>query len=502
MSGSGSGLDLGGRAQADREWQLADLRRSARLVYFLAFTCWPAFFAADLYVCLVLRPQASVRWFAFLRVLGLVLFVPGWLVARSPRSSERWLRAAALVTPLVGNVLIALMTLEFDGLRSPYVQGASLVVLVYASAVQDRWLPALAGGLVIGASFFATLAVMALLSQRIAQQWRDPDTIRLLIHNSIFVVGTAVFVAITSHSLWATRRQLYEARRLGRYRLKTRIGAGGMGEVWLARDEAQTRDVALKILDRRAGGRNALARFEREARAAARLRSPNAIRVFDFGASDDGVWYIAMELLDGADLAALVRDQGPLPPARVIHLLRQACASLAEAHQQNIIHRDIKPANLFVLRTPEADQIKLLDFGIAKITSDEATLTQGEWMAGTPDYMAPEAQRGESGTLSDIYSLGAVGYFVLTGTPPFPRESTIETLLAHREDQPDAPSARLGSPVPPDLEAIILRCLAKDPLERFLTVSDLERALGQCRDARKWTADDARSVWEAQRATA
>jgi serine/threonine-protein kinase len=296
---------------------------------------------------------------------------------------------------------------------------------------------------------------------------------------------------------------VFQARQLGRYRLKARIGSGGMGEVWLAWDDGLKRDVALKILARQATGED-LQRFEREAFAASSLKSAHTIRVFDFGASDDGVWFIAMEHLDGADLATLVGEYGPLPIARAIRFARHACASLTEAHAGGIVHRDIKPANLFVTHAgDEYDLLKLLDFGIAKVAreDEDATVTQAGWLAGTPAYMSPEVCRGEvHGTRGDIYSLGAVLYFLVTGTPPFTTENVAALMMSHVNDPPDSPSQRLGTLVPRDVEAVILKCLEKRPEKRYASVSDLDLALARCSLPRPWTNEEARNFWTAYRA--
>jgi serine/threonine-protein kinase len=254
--------------------------------------------------------------------------------------------------------------------------------------------------------------------------------------------------------------------------------------VWLAWDEGLKRDVALKILDRNASGNSvAIARFEREAMAASSLQSPHTIRVFDFGASDDGVWFIAMEHLEGVDLMSLVEDIGPLPPERAVRLARQACAALSEAHDAGVVHRDVKPGNLFVCRLgDDPDFLKVLDFGIASIegakadASDSVDVTRTGWVHGTPAYMSPEVCTGaRADARSDIYSLGAVLYFLLTGRPPFAAQSASAVMLAHVNEAPEAPSAH--TPLPVQLDRVILRCLAKDPAARYPSARALLDAL-------------------------
>jgi serine/threonine-protein kinase len=203
-----------------------------------------------------------------------------------------------------------------------------------------------------------------------------------------------------------------------------------------------------------------------------------------------------MELLDGCDLEALVADTGPLPAARVIHLARQACGSLAEAHGRGVLHRDIKPANLFVARLgDERDVVKVLDFGVARLQGPAQTQTEAGALFGTPDFMAPEVCGGEGADArSDLYSLGATLYYTLTGTPLFPDRSVTEVIMMHITKVPDPPSSRVRG-VPDDLERVVLKCLAKEPAERYQSVAELERALAACKDAGRWTGSDAASWW-------
>jgi serine/threonine-protein kinase len=242
-------------------------------------------------------------------------------------------------------------------------------------------------------------------------------------------------------------------------------------------------------------------RFEREALASSKLSDPHTIRIFDFGSSDDGIYYIAMELLNGADLAELVVHHGPMPCARVVRFAVQTCRSLIEAHEAGIIHRDIKPANLFVTRAgDDHDFLKLLDFGIARLLpgAGEANLTQtGVAVArGTPAYMPPEVCRGEpADARSDIYSLGATIYFLLTGKPPFDGPSPNEVLVAHLLEQPVPPSTVRGSPIPEALEKVVLRCLEKDPDARFQSARELSEVLSALFDDTAWSPADAERFW-------
>jgi serine/threonine protein kinase len=251
--------------------------------------------------------------------------------------------------------------------------------------------------------------------------------------------------------------------------------------VWIAFHEQLRRDVALKILRPEYGTDPiAVQRFEREVMTTAALTHPNTVRIYDHGTTDDGLWYYAMELLEGDDLSSIVRRHGPLAPARAIHLALQAARALGEAHAAGIVHRDIKPENLFVARLGgESDVVKLLDFGIARAASvRDSRLTTTGWVAGTPAYLSPEAAKGEpAGAPADVYGVGMALFWALTGTVPFGGDSPIEVLARQVNDPVPSPSLRRGEALPPELEALVLRTLAKDPQQRFEDGTALAQAL-------------------------
>lgn len=261
------------------------------------------------------------------------------------------------------------------------------------------------------------------------------------------------------------------------------------------------RRIALKILRTAHGNAVAISRFEREARATSQLSSPHTIRIHDFGASDDGVYFIAMEYLQGMDLRELLRRHGPVSPARAVHFAVQACRSLAEAHEHGIVHRDIEPANLFVTRIDDdEDGIKVLDFGIARVRQPDmrATLSSPGAIVGTPAYMSPEMLTGSSADeRSDVYSLGATLYELLTGVPPFSGPNIHSIFAAHATEEPVSLSERRKEALPPALEEVVLRCLAKQPSARYGSMRELARALEGCLDGPAWTPEDARRFWEA-----
>ncbi|MFO0969586.1 MAG: serine/threonine-protein kinase [Gemmataceae bacterium] len=280
-------------------------------------------------------------------------------------------------------------------------------------------------------------------------------------------------------------------RALGPYRLLRPLGSGGMGDVYLAEYCPRGLLCAVKILrPEHAADPRLRARFEREARLASHASHPNVVAIFDHGQTDDGACFYAMEYLPGLDLEELIERAGPLPVDRVIDLVRQACRGLAAAHAQGLVHRDIKPANLFLVERDGRDLVKLLDFGLVKPRAESTSerLTQDGAISGTPLFMSPEQACGRPADCrSDIYSLGAVAYALLTGRPPFERQHSLELLIAHARDEVTAPS-QVRADIPPDLERVILRCLAKSPEDRYQDAAGLEKALEQALAATRETA--------------
>jgi serine/threonine-protein kinase len=317
---------------------------------------------------------------------------------------------------------------------------------------------------------------------------------------TFWMVVASTIAIFGSSKLAELRQQVDEARRLGQYRLLRRIGAGAMGEVFLAEHLLLKQPCAIKLLrPELARTTTAMQRFEREVRAVSRLTSWNTVRIYDYGYADDGTFYYAMEYLPGFTLEALVRRFGLVSPARAIHFLRQMCAALREAHGMGLVHRDIKPANVMAcVRGGEFDVAKLLDFGtVRQVGLEGDTVTLDGAVLGTPAYMSPEQIQGGAGLdgRSDIYSVGAVGYFLLTGAPPFERDSTVKMLVAHVNEAP-APLRVRRPDAPADLEALLLRCLAKAPADRFADVGALHEALDRCADAGGWNPTHAQAWWE------
>jgi eukaryotic-like serine/threonine-protein kinase len=301
------------------------------------------------------------------------------------------------------------------------------------------------------------------------------------------------------------------AKRLGSYQLVERLGKGGMGEVWRAEHSMLARPAAVKLISAELLGaagdaeeqRTVLARFEREARATAALRSPHTVSLYDFGVADDGAFYYVMELLEGLDLETLVERFGPVPATRAVHLLAQACDSLAEAHATGLVHRDIKPANIYACRLGlEVDFVKVLDFGLvagAKFARapGNARLTGQGLILGTPAFMAPEmVSEGDVDLRADVYALGCVAYWLLTGRHVFEADKPMQIMIDHAKTAPVPPSRRYDKPIPPKLEEVVMACLEKSPAARPQDALELERRLLAALDGASWSADDARRWWE------
>jgi eukaryotic-like serine/threonine-protein kinase len=298
--------------------------------------------------------------------------------------------------------------------------------------------------------------------------------------------GVAVVTAaLQSRLLFGLRQRIREAAKLGQYTLQEKIGEGGMGAVYRATHAMLRRPAAIKLLLPGRAGEREIARFEREVQLTSRLRHPNTISIFDYGRTADGTFYYVMELLDGFDLDSLVEAEGPLPPWRVIRILSQASGALIEAHGLELIHRDIKPANILLTeRSDETDIVKVVDFGLVKSlggTANEtaATATQANVITGTPLYLAPEAISAPDSVdaRADIYALGAVGFFLLTGQHVFEGRTVVEVCSKHLLEPPMPPSQRSARPVPPELDALILACLAKSPDGRPPSSAALKQAL-------------------------
>jgi serine/threonine-protein kinase len=317
----------------------------------------------------------------------------------------------------------------------------------------------------------------------------------------VWILVSLAISVVTSRVIYGLRCQVAQVERLGQYVLEEKIGEGGMGAVYRARHALLRRPTAIKlVLPERAGPEN-LARFEREVQLTASLTHPNTVSVYDYGSTPDGVFYYAMEFLDGIDLEQLVTRFGPQPAGRVMHILRQVAASLAEAHGIGLVHRDVKPGNIILCeRGGQADTAKVVDFGLVKNLSkrgqDTPSLSNVNAIVGTPLYLAPEGlvSPDHIDARADLYALGAVGYFLLTGVPVFDGRTLLEVAAQHLHQAPMPPSERVGLTLPPKLEALLMRCLAKDANLRPQSAAEIIAALDECSEP-SWSAADAGAWW-------
>jgi eukaryotic-like serine/threonine-protein kinase len=330
---------------------------------------------------------------------------------------------------------------------------------------------------------------------------------------SIFAV---VIACMGSRVIYGLGREVAAARALGSYQLEEKLGEGGMGEVWRATHRMLARPAAIKLIRPALTGSTSLGvseearrRFEREANVIAGLRSPHTVNLFDFGVSESGAFYYAMELLDGLDADSLVRRFGPVPAERAIHLLRQVCHSLIEAESRGLVHRDIKPSNIFVCRYGEDhDFVKVLDFGIVKTRHEDPhpgpALTGETVIHGTPAFMSPEQAvgGGQIDGRADVYALGCVAFWLLTGKLVFTGETPTALVLQHIQTPAPAPSTRAELPVPAALDHIVLACLAKSPDERPQSARELMRLLDEIEVEDTWTEERGRAWWEHHRPAA
>jgi eukaryotic-like serine/threonine-protein kinase len=369
-----------------------------------------------------------------------------------------------------------------------------IVIFPLVVPASPRW------ALVAGVASASTWPVGYLFGLALGNPPATGSTLLLACLSNYIAAAVAMFSTIVI-------RQLQE---LGCYQLVEKLDHGGMGEIWRARHRMLARPVAVKLIRPELLGLKSpveatalVSRFEREAQATAALHSAHTVALHDFGVTPEGAFYYVMELLEGLDLETLVRRFGPVPPERAIHFLVQACDSLAEAHAVGLVHRDVKPANIVACHWGlKWDFVKVLDFGLVKATwsmGDDDHLTSDGVITGTPAYMAPEAVLGGRGLDArvDLYGLGAVAYWLLTGERVFAGRTPVEVLLHHVKTAPIPPSERTGTPIPASLEALVLSCLAKDPDERPASAEWLAARLAECETAGDWTPARAHAWWDA-----
>jgi serine/threonine-protein kinase len=494
----GSGPELSG----ETENLLRSRLRSAALLSFsgfAAFLVWHLWQFQPESLERVIVLAAHVATTAILGLIGVSLCTRCRMTTRQ----LRWLELVTFGIAVAFFLLIQHSKLTYWADNYGMLPGLSaawlLQIFLYALFIPNTWRRA---ACVIGAMAGAPLLGLMLTS------WFDPDSVEALrfdpqvLVEMLLVLGLAAASAIWGvYTINSLRTEAYRAKQLGQYKLKRLIGSGGMGDVYLGEHQLMKRPCAIKVIrPEKAGDPKVLARFEREVQATAKLSHWNSIDIFDYGRADDGTFYYVMEYLPGMNLSELVRRYGPLTPARAIHLLRQACDALQEAHDVGLVHRDIKPANIFAaVRGGLFDVAKLLDFGLAKPLSnlDSDQITQEGTITGSPLFMSPEQAIGdrEPDARSDVYAMGSVLYYLLTGKPPFEDERPMRVLIAHAHDAPVPPSQH-NPDVPDDLELVVMRCLQKNPDDRYQRAFELMVALDDCDDAGRWTREQARDWWQ------
>ncbi|MFO0737479.1 MAG: serine/threonine-protein kinase [Labilithrix sp.] len=434
-------------------------------------------------------------------VAGVALFV-GWWICRGPARSARFLE-----------VLDAALTILLCASWATLGLGVGPTNPIEFSMILALTHTLIGRSVLVPSSFRRSLLINTIGAMPVVAVFvhrgmpfitgASPSRVDVfLLFATLWCAVAVVVAALNSRQLFGLRSRIREIGKLGQYTLEEKIGEGGMGVVYRASHAMLRRPAAIKLLLPDRASEKDLARFEREVQLTSRLAHPNTISIFDFGRSADGVFYYVMEFLDGFDLERLVASDGPQEPARVIRILAQASGALAEAHALGLVHRDIKPANLILTeRADEPDVVKVVDFGLVKTVETpqgEVAITNVNAITGTPLYLAPEAITAPE-TLdarADLYALGAVGYYLLTGKHVFDGRTIVEVCSKHLLEAPVAPSARLGKPISADLEALLLECLAKAPGDRPASAASLRDRLLACADAALYDGTRARSWWK------
>ena len=504
------GLDTSGGTGFVRE----RLALFAKTVFLLSFGFYLFMLASLVLVggaplAAVVRAPVALGHLCASTSMGLV-----WLLARRPAISLAVLGALDAISVIVPGVFLAYMTLGDEHQIIQAVAAVTVTVMTRAILVPSRPRRTM---LLSALAFVPTVYVCIVhhhptdLVPGFSPAYQK---MHLVLDTVLWSVLGTVLTTVTSRVIYGLRQQVAEVAELGQYILEEKIGAGGMGEVWRARHRLLIRPAAIKLIRRETLGSMGgdpellLRRFEREARATAALKSPHTVQLYDFGATEDGTLYYVMELLDGLDLDTLVKRYGPLPAERVIHILRQVCLSLADAHSNGLVHRDIKPANMVVSRVGTTfDFVKVLDFGLVKLDSTQRVdenalkLTADGSTSGTPGFMAPEVVLGvaETDHRVDIYSLGCVAYWLLTGKLVFEGDNAMQVMVEHARTPAPRPSLRVEMPIPTPLEDLVMESLEKDPSRRPSSAEVLGARLDAVAVTSDWSAERAEQWWSTHR---
>jgi len=490
------------------------LNRAAWRLQILAWLYAFTFFMADFFPSLIFPAERQMlfmhplHWFP--GVVSIAVAIAVALAIRLATLRPAVVTSLGLVFEVITSYGIAAAEfLQPAGLRINHTWAGLSWVAVWM-LLFNVVVPTLPRYAVIAALAAVTsVPAMVLLSLSLFPSGERNDGMMLFFMFGFPYLLVVIMAYVGARVVYALGTEVTKARELGSYRLEQRLGEGGMGEVWRASHRLLVRPAAIKMIRSKLPGQSIgiaddmRRRFEREAQTIAQLRSPHTVTLFDFGVSDDGSFYYVMELLDGVDTETLIKRFGPLPPERVVHVLRQMCHSLSEAESCGLVHRDIKPANIFLCRYGEDhDFVKVLDFGIAKAVHDTTpeaarAITMGNVIQGTPAFIAPEQAMGmEVDSRADIYATGCVAYWLLTGELVFAADTPMKLILAHAQTPADPPSSRTELPIPHDLDALVLTCLAKDRELRPRTPRELLRQLDALVVDRPWTETRAREWWK------
>ena len=461
-------------------------------------------------------PPGDTRWRSIvlpidaIAALSIVVSVAVYWYTRRHRDSKISLDLglAYMIASSLGIGLLFHVGMVYFGNRptaeriiAPEISWVGIEILLFAALI-----PTPPRKTVIAALVAASMNPIGMLISRAQGVWDFGSAWNVLLmhYPDFLIVGAA---GVVSHVVTQLGRQVTRAREMGSYQVGELLGSGGMGEVYKATHTMLAREAAIKLIRPEAlgGGANsdganvAIRRFTLEAEAAANLRSPHTVEVYDFGVTDDNTLYYVMEMLEGMDLETMVKQCGPLPAGRVIYLVRQVCESLEEAHAKGLVHRDIKPANIHVGQVGlQYDFVKVLDFGLVKeVKRPDPMLTAEGLTVGTPSYMAPELVLNEAvDGRADIYALGCVAYFLLTGRKVFESDNMMRLMVKHLEEKPAAPSKQTDLPIPPSLDAAVLGCLAKDPAARTPSAAAFAAALEIAEaDVEPWGQQQATAWW-------
>jgi hypothetical protein len=439
-----------------------------------------------------------------LHLVASLLFAGVWLLTRRIKLSLDALSALDIAVLVVGCALFAAMGAALVRLRQTV--GIDPVLAMFAGLLACANTVMARAILVPSTASRTAWASVAAMLPLLPATDRAAGSPAAVVNIASWCAVSIAVATVGSRVIFGLRKEAARVRQLGQYTLEEKIGAGGMGVVYRASHAMLRRPTAIKLLPPDRAGEASLVRFEREVQMTAQLSHPNTVAIYDYGRTPDGVFYYAMEYLDGINLEDLVRRFGPVPAGRVVSILMQVCGALSEAHGRGLVHRDIKPANVILTeRGGELDVAKVVDFGLVKPLAPDAihvTASASSVLTGTPLYMSPESMNAPetADPRGDLYALGAVGYFMLTGHPVFEGTTVFDIIGHHLHSEPVPPSRRGAVEVPPDLERVILRCLRKNADERHASAADLRDELRRCAGVKPWTAAEAAAWRQAFRA--